>query len=250
MVTFETLIETIKSEICPDIYEKCILTACEHLQPEICQKLLWHDLYPIEFDINKHAMLLACKTGNCELFNSARVTAMDEAILFLFAIKYNQIGLIKHMVENFPTDFSISFIIEHLSDYFVLDSVKIKDKMIYTFIVKKKDDMFKYKQDCITYGTYKLTDPFVIKIEDQLIITSQNNLEIFKMILPLYLKIYTDVQKKQMVKNLIPVCKVEVLSILKELELLDEYKREYFTLAKMNPSPVEIKKFLIQCFQN
>ena len=251
-IEFSRLLGEINDEICPNDYEELLITASTHNNVYICHKLLECDFYPIDLTIKRHPLLLACKTGNIELFDLiVKNTVLDSVHpLILFAIKYNQLKLVEHIIDAYTTKIQIEYLMKNLEDnkYVIIGTFpKIENKPWHIFYMTFDSDTTTDIDWTGKKYVFNKTDPFTIKTADALR-TNQSNIELFKLLLPVFFPHYTTEQKTNLINNLISTSNIEGLTILKTEGYLTTFDKNYFILAKKN-STVEVVKFLVSCFQ-
>ena len=99
----KSLIEEVKHMICPYDYEEYLMITLQYQKPDVCACILSYDFYPLDFKMIRDIILLACKTGNCSLFDLSHKKGRNEAyfMYMLFAVRFNQPGLLKHIYYEF-----------------------------------------------------------------------------------------------------------------------------------------------------
>ena len=255
--TVKTVIDSIRYKITPSIYDRCFLIASENENLEICLILAKYDFYPLEFNIIKRLLLLACKTGSVELYEFATKyisNDMSHMPLLLSSIKYQHLMLVSHIIEKYSKTLNIPKLLSRLGigKYFIFDQYKkTTTDTFFGFTTTFKRQTHSYTDCDGKKYVCTLTDLNVIKMEDPLFM-SRSNVEIFKLLLPVILPHYTLQQRLAFIVGLIDTTEAYGIIGLNELRNNGsylKYDRKYFDMATKYSRSAEISQFLAECFQ-
>lgn len=253
----KNIIEKVRHTITPDDYDEYLLTASKNNQSEIYTELAKYNFYPLDFNHYRDILLIACETGDCVLFDTAikNITLANYNTVLLIAIKYKQVDLVSHILKKYPSKINNTCLFKQIDSnkYGILALYhKAGEEQCwytwYTSYLNADTNTITFKDkngiDCI----FNKTDPFVIKMEDPLII-SQTNIDMFNVLAPVFLPNYTEEQKTKFFEKLVATRHVDILISLKKYGCVIKYDRKYFTIAKSNPHVKEVTRFLVEYFQ-
>lgn len=248
-------IEGLRRKIIPKDYEEYLQIAINNERSDICIRMLTYNFYPIEFKFMRHLIMFACKTGNCELFDLSisQVSFVHYNHVFYLSIKYNHINLVNHIISTYRNKLDIKSLILRINEqkYCIYDAFhpKSEDKIWNGFFTLFTDNIYTTPDIHNITHTWSTTDPFVFKMEDILLTTSQNNFEMFQIIAPLFMTEYTAEKKDKFIGELLRTSSKEILVEMKKYGFFSVYNKEYFEWAETNPHADEVMDFLVECFQ-
>jgi hypothetical protein len=235
------LIIEIHKTIIPDEYENYILISCENNRDNICQYLLKINLYPLDDNIYKYAIVLACETGNITLYTHvhSKISSGGGNFYFLTAIKNNQYELVELMCTS--------------THYGVLDEFEkpLGNKTFHLNPDKCKKDSSKNK--ILMWGSEKdvLSDldkeKLIIRVQHPLEISmSKSDMKMLKILLPVFNNKISTELKSTIVQKIIKEGTKEDFDLLKTTDFIKTYDKKYFDVAKYNP---QIISSLIEYYQ-
>jgi hypothetical protein len=232
------LITEIRKTIVPDEYENYILVACQNNSDNICEYLLKLNLYPIDDNIYKYAIVLACETGCVSLFSFvySKISRGGNNFYFLVAIKNSQYDIVRYIVNN-----KIS-----------INKTEFEDNPTQTYYLCSDENRSQSNNVLVWYkSTMILSDmdktKLTIKVEHPLeMVMSKQDVKMFKIILPMFNNNISVKLKNVIVEKSITEGTKEGFDALVETGFIKVYNKKYFEMAKNNP---EITSALIEYYQ-